>query len=196
MANSKIVLADGRVLLDISMDTAVESDVASGMTFHKADGTQGIGTNTNDVDSSGATALESEVAAGKTFAKGGTMHTGTAPLRGGQTGYISDKDTPVQILNGLHDGSGSVGIDDTEKAKLIPGNIKDGVQILGVQGSYSGEGVTAQAKSVTPYLSAQTVLPDSGYDYLSQVSVGAIEISYADNPGGGKTVTIGSVAPA
>lgn len=196
MANSKIVLADGRVLLDISEDTVVASDVAYGKTFHKADGSQGTGTSTYDVDSSGATALDSEVASGKTFAKGGTIHTGTAPIRGGQTGYISDADTPVQILNGLHDGSGTVGIDATEKAKLIPGNIKDGVEILGVEGTYTGEGATSQSKNATPYLTAQIVLPDSGYDFLSQVTIAEIAIAYTDNAGGGKTVTIGSVAPA
>lgn len=196
MANSKIVLADGRVLLDISEDTITESDVAYGKTFHKANGEPGTGTSTYDVDSSGATALESEVAAGKTFAKGGTMRTGTAPVRGAQTGAITDRDTPVQILNGLHDGSGSIGIDATEKAKIIPGNIKDGVSILGVEGTYTGEGVTAQSKSAIPYLTSQVVLPDEGYDYLSQVSIGAITVSYTDNAGGGKTVTIGTVAPA
>lgn len=195
MANSKIVLADGTVLLDISQDSVAEADVAYGKTFHKADGTAGTGTSTKDVDSSGATATDDEVLAGKTFAKGGSIHTGSMPIRGQQTGTITDADTPVQILNGYHDGSGYVGIDSTELAKLIPGNIKDGVEILGVEGDYTGEGVTAQSKSVTPYLTGQTVLPDSGYDYLSQVTVAAITISYAENAGGGMTVTIGAVAP-
>lgn len=195
MANSKIVLADGTVLLDISLDTAVEADVAYGKTFHKADGTQATGASTKDVDSSGATATDSEVLDGKTYAKGGAMHTGAMPNRGAQTGAITDADTPVQILNGYHDGSGSVGIDATEKAKLIPGNIKSGVELLGVTGSYTGEGVTAQSKNATPYLTEQTILPDSEYDYLSQVTVAAITVSYADNAGGGKTVTIGAVAP-
>ena len=38
---------------------------------------------------------------------------------------------------------GNVSIDSTEQAKIIAGNIKSGVTILGVEGSYSGEGVTA-----------------------------------------------------
>lgn len=195
MANSKIVLADGTVLLDISTDTVQAADVARGKTFHKSDGTAGTGTNDYDVDSSGATATDGEVLINKTYAKGGAVRTGSMPNRGQQTSYITDKNTPVTIQNGYHDGSGSVGIDATEKAKLIPANIKDGVEILGVEGEYTGEAITAQSKSATPYLTAQTVLPDAGYDYLSQVSVAAIAISYAENAGGGQTVTIGTVAP-
>ena len=47
---------------------------------------------------------------------------------------------------GFHDGSGSVAIDSTEQDKIVPGNIKSGVEILGVTGTYSGEAITAQSK--------------------------------------------------
>ena len=40
-------------------------------------------------------------------------------------------------------------------------------------------------------LCAQTVQPDSGYDYLSAVTVAAIPYTESDNAAGGKTVTIG-----
>ena len=77
---------------------------------------------------------------------------------------------------------------------ITAGNIKHGVSILGVTGTYTGEGVTAQSKTVTPYTTQQVVIPDSGYDYLSQVTVEAISFVETDNAAGGKTVTIGTVA--
>lgn len=188
---SKIVLG-GEVILDLTGDDVTEADVVSGKKFHKRDGSQGTGTSTKDVDSSGATAVAAEILSGKTAAAGGSMLTGTMPNRGAQTGAITDKDTSVAILQGYHDGSGSVGIDPTEKAKIIATNIREGVTILGVEGSMSGsEGMAPQSKSVTPSMTAQTVLPDTGYNCLSQVNVAAIPVVITDNAAGGKTYTIG-----
>lgn len=46
MANNKVALSDGTVLIDLTGDTAVASDVASGKTFHLASGLQATGTAT------------------------------------------------------------------------------------------------------------------------------------------------------
>ena len=110
---------------------------------------------------------------------------------GSVTGTISTKAGQYTVPIGYHDGSGKVGIASTEQAKIIASNIKAGVTILGVEGSYSGESVTAQSKSATPSTTQQTILPDTGYDYLSQVTVAAIPYVESDNAAGGKTVTIG-----
>lgn len=200
MANNeyanKVVLADGRVLIDLTADDVTAASVLVGKKFHLPSGAPGNGTCTFDADTSDATAVAAEILSGKTAYRSGQAITGTMPNIGAQTGYITDANTPVAITTGYHDGSGSVGIDATEKAKLIGSNIKSGVELLGVTGTYTGEGVSAQSKTATPYLTQQTVLPDSGYDYLSQVTVAAITITETDNAAGGKTVTIGATAPA
>ena len=72
--------------------------------------------------------------------KTGAKITGTMPNNGAVSGSIATKDGQYTVPKGFHDGSGKVGIASAEKAKLIPGNIKSGVKVLGVTGSYSGEG--------------------------------------------------------
>ena len=52
-----------------------------------------------------------------------------------------------------------------------------------------------QEKTATPYTTEQTIIPDDGYDGLSKVTVDAIYYSEVSNSAGGKTVTIGTVAP-
>ena len=52
------------------------------------------------------------------------------------------------------------------------------------------EDAKPQAKTVTPSTSEQTILPDEGYNYLSQVTVSKIPYVESDNAAGGKTVTI------
>ena len=115
------------------------------------------------------------------------------PNKGAVTGAIAAVADAFTIPLGYHDGSGSVAIKAEEQAKLIAKNIREGVTILGVMGTMSGsEGMKPQAKTVTPSTSAaQQVLPDEGYNCLSQVTVNKIPYTESDNAAGGKTVTIG-----
>lgn len=191
MAISKVVYG-GTTLIDLTADTVTEDKVLTGYTAHGKDGEQISGTCAFDVNSQDATAQVAELLTGKTAYARGAKLTGTMPNNGGVTGTISTVAGQYTIAQGYHDGSGKVSIDSTEQAKIIPSNIKQGVEILGVTGTLETSGsVTAQTKSVTPSTQQQVVLPDAGYDYLSQVTVAAIPYSESPNSAGGITVTIG-----
>lgn len=191
MAISKVVYG-GDVLIDLTADTVKADKLLKGYTAHGADGETVTGTCTFDANTQDATATEAEILAGKTAYNKGVKVTGKMPNNGAVNGTISTKAGVYTVPQGYHDGSGKVQISATEQAKIIPGNIRDGVSILGVTGTMSGsEGIKAQSKSVTPSAQEQTVLPDSGYTHLSQVTVAAIPYVESDNSAGGKTVTIG-----
>lgn len=190
MAISKVVYG-GTTLIDLTADTVTEDKILTGYTAHGKDGEQISGTCAFDVNSQDATAQVAELLTGKTAYARGAKLTGTMPNNGGVTGTISTVAGQYTIAQGYHDGSGKVSIDATEQSKLIPSNIKQGVQILGVTGTLEPSSeVTAQAKSATPTTSQQTVLPDEGYDYLTQVTIAAIPYSESPNSAGGTTVTI------
>ena len=191
-ANVNKVIYGGKTLIDLTADTVTADKVLEGITYHDKSGASGTGTCTYDSDTSDATVAVAEILTGKTAYARGAKITGTMPNKGSVTGNISDKAQKFTIAQGYHDGSGYVQIASTEQEKLISTNIRQGVTILGVEGSMSGsEGVVAQAKTITPTTAVQTVMPDDGYTHLSQVTVDPIPYAESDNSAGGKTVTIG-----
>ena len=195
---SKVIYGN-QTLIDLTSDTVVANKLLDGYTAHGADGAPITGTCTFDADTQDATATAAEILATKTAYKAGAKITGTMPNIGKQNSEITTKAQAVSISQGYHDGSGTVSISATEQAKLIADNIREGVTILGVLGTMSGsEDVKATSLSATPYTTAKTYLPTSqgDYNYFSQVSVAAIAYNETDNAAGGKTATIGAVAPA
>lgn len=194
MADKKVnkVVYGGTVLIDLTGDTVTADKVLKGYTAHDKSGETITGTCNYDVDSEDATVAVAEMLVGKTAYARGSKITGTMPNNGAVKETISTKAQEVVIAQGYHDGSGKITISSTEQAKIIATNIRDGVTILGVTGTMSGtEGAKAQAKTVIPTTKVQNVLPDTGFNYLSQVTVNAIPYVESENAAGGTTVTIG-----
>ena len=191
MAISKVIYG-GEVLIDLTGDNVTPDKLLVGATAHGADGEQITGTCDYDANTQDATAVAAEILATKTAYNKGNKITGSMKNNGSVKGTIATKAGKYTVPQGYHDGSGTVQIDATEQAKLIPGNIREGVTILGVVGEMSDlEGSNPQSKIVTPTTTKQTILPDDGYTCLSEVVVNPIPYSESDNSAGGKTVTIG-----
>ena len=188
------VVYGNRTLIDLTSDTVTKDKILSGFTSHDKSGTIITGTCDFDVNSTDATVAVAEILDGKTAYARGAKLVGTMPNKGAVNGTITTKEEQFTIPTGFHDGSGKVGIDTTEKSKIIAANIKEGVTILGVTGTLApASGVKAQSKTITPGIDEISVLPDEGYDYLSTVTVSAIPTSESDNSAGGVTFTIAGV---
>ena len=186
------VVYGGETLIDLTADTITADKLAKNVTAHDKSGAPITGTSTFDADTSDATATAAEILSTKTAYVNGNKVTGSMPNRGAVTGTISTKAQQYTIAQGYHDGSGKVSISSTEQAKIIATNIRQGVTILGVEGTMSGtEDMDIEpAKTVTPAITAQTVLPATGYDGMAQVTVEAIPVTRTDNAQGGVTVSI------
>ena len=192
MANyiNKLVVGN-EVKFDLTGDTVAPNTLLTGATAHDKSGAQITGTCSYDSDTSDATVAVAEILKDKTAYARGAKIVGTMPNNGAKNYTISDLNDQTISL-GFYDGSGKISIDSAEKAKIIPANIKNGVSILGVQGTMTGqEDLQVQSKTVAPTFTAQTILPDEGYDYLSQVVVSAIPMTESENTAGGLTLTIG-----
>ena len=199
MAVSKVVYGN-TPLIDLTADTVTAEDLAFGVTAHGADGNLIVGTNDYDSNTSDATATAAEILSGKTAYVNTNKLAGTMPNRGAVNGAISGEDAMLDSIISASTLVAAgiflifhVSLEAWLGAIISLVIIKSGVEILGVEGTYAGEAVSAQSKSATPYTTAQVILPDDGYDYLSQVSIEAIPYVETQNAAGGLTVTIGAV---
>lgn len=135
------------------------------------------------IDTSDANLSSAGMLEGNSGYANGKKVEGSIVNRGDGSGTISDKDGTVVLQEGFYTG-GTIGLSAEEKAKIIGANIRQGITILGQEGTMSpSEGVNAQSKTVTPTKESQTVQPDSGYTHLTQVLVNAIPDKYIDTSG-------------
>lgn len=85
-------------------------------------------------DTSDATATEGNILNGQTAYVGGSLVTGDMPNNGAYRQTITAVAQVVTIPEGYHDGNGTVQLSAEGQEALVPGNIKNGVTILGVSG--------------------------------------------------------------
>lgn len=107
--------------------------------------------------------------------------------------YLTFKGKTMTITNSTYftwngtvdsGGKGSINLDDDANRRVV--------KIVGIKrfkGS-SSAGMNAQTKTVKPTLLSQSIVPDSNYNCLSQVTVEAIPVNKTSNTTG-TTVTIG-----
>lgn len=133
-------------------------------------------------DTGTADATDSHILSGKKAYIGTGEVTGSMPNNGAVSGSISTKAGTVSIAAGYTSG-GSVGISSAEQDKIITGNIKSGVTILGVSGKssvvdtadatasaatiYSGVTAYVNGSKVTGEMTAAVISQDSTTKVLS-----------------------------
>lgn len=134
-----------KTVMDLSKDTVTASKLLKGITAHDKNGdsitgTYEAGSSSGGTDTSDATATAGNILEEKTAYIASGKVTGTMMNRGATAGTISKKTGAYIIPEGYHNGDGSVTIAEAERNKIIPGNIKKDVDILGVTGTYEGDG--------------------------------------------------------
>lgn len=195
MANNQYVnkvVYDGNTLIDLTSDTVAAGYLLAPYTAHDKSGAPITGTCTYDSNTTSANASAGEILSGKTAFVNKVKITGSMTNNGSNNITVTGT-AGTSIPAGYYDGSGKAVLDSTSVTNLVASNIRQGVTILGVEGSMSAEdALTVGAASATPTSSQQVITAASlNYDYITQVTVAAIPYVETDNQQGGKTVTIG-----
>ena len=126
---------DGEATGSMTNNGAVSTTIAQGGSYTIPAGYHN-GSGKVSATANSGTASTSQVLSGQTFySNSATKQTGTMTNQGTKTYSITTKAQSIIIPQGYHSGSGTVSIDATEQAKIVPENILKGITILGVEGS-------------------------------------------------------------
>lgn len=145
------------------------------------------GTNTSDATVNASDVLENKIAYGASGRIVGSMKN-----NGSQTINVSSANTSYTISKGYHNGSGSVQISSAEVSKLVSSNIKRGITILGVTGSYQGSTSSSGIQVKTGTTSSPTINTglskiDKMIIYANKIkSIGVVTVVYSADVGTAK----------
>ena len=129
----------------------------------------------HQIDLTGDDVAKADVLAGKTIhLPNGVIEQGIMPNNGTIGGSISTKNGSVIVPAGFTNG-GTIGISATEADKITPGNIRNGVSILGVTGTYMGYRVVTGTYSGTKTTKSFTI---SGFSFQPS---NVIVVAFAPN---------------
>lgn len=189
------VVYDGTTLIDLTSDTVAAAYLLKNYTAHDKSGAPITGSCEYDSKTTDADASASEILSGKTAYVNKIKITGSMTNNGSNDVTVTGI-SGTSIPAGYYDGSGKAIIDSTSATNLVPSNIRNGVTILGVEGTLTTEdSLTVGAISATPTSSQQIITAASqSLDYITQVTIAAIPYTETDNAQGGKTVVIGAAA--
>lgn len=109
-------------------------------------GINGTFTDSSTVSSGQTAATASQILTGYSAWVNSTEVKGSMPNNGATDGTISTKAGTVSIPSGYTTG-GTVSIDSTEQAKIIAGNIKTGVTVLGVAGTFTAANTVSSGQT-------------------------------------------------
>ena len=135
------------------------------------------------------TTLGDENLAAENIAEGVTIFGVTGSFHGQDINNQDKSVTPATSVqsvtaDGGYTGLGTVTVNAVTSdidSNITAENIKAGVSVLGVVGSYEAPEPVVQEKTVNPTTSSQVVSPDEGYDALSSVTVNAVSSSIDSN---------------
>lgn len=165
------------VLIYLAEDTVAPENLLAGITAHDSSGQRIVGTMTQSsgIDTSDATVTAPDILNGKTaYGKDGKL-TGSMRNNGAVNKSISNKSESYTIPQGYHNGSGKVAISGSEQAKIIASNIKKGVSILGVAGSYEGTASGGGVQVKTGTTSSPTI--NTGLSKIDKLIIYADKIT-------------------